>query len=92
MTPDTLAAPAGTAPARSLPPGHEDFAGEIVVANGKMPRWLGRLPYLGLLLSLAYYVFVRAFDPVNLTFAALFVLWMIYTPLAQKRGWFVIPM
>ena len=28
----------------------------------------------------------------NLTFAGLLVLWLIYTPIAQKRGWFHIPM
>jgi hypothetical protein len=78
--------------AEGLPPGFEDYAGEIVVANGKMPGWLGRVPYVALLLSLAYYGYVRAFDPVNLVFAALFVLWMIYTPIAQKRGWYFIPM
>jgi hypothetical protein len=74
------------------PPAHEDFAGEIMVANGPMPRWFRRLPYVLLIASLAYYVHVRAFDPVNLVFAALFIVWMIYTPIAQKRGWFFIPM
>ncbi|MBI4770109.1 MAG: hypothetical protein HY784_06765 [Chloroflexi bacterium] len=75
-----------------LPPGHEDYAGEIQVANGKPPRWLARLPDITLLLGLAYYLHVRAFDPVNLAFAGLFVLWMIYTPIARRRGWFHIPM
>lgn len=75
-----------------LPPGYDDYAGEVQVANGKMPRWLARVPYVGLILSLAYYIYVRAFDPVNLVFAILFTLWMIYTPIAQKRGWFHIPM
>jgi hypothetical protein len=75
-----------------LPPGHEDFAGEIVVANGKPPAWMKYVPYAGILLSLGYYALVRATDPVNLTFAALFILWVIYTPIAQKRGWFFIPM
>jgi len=82
-----------TAPVtEELPPGYEDYAGEIWVANGKMPRWFMRVPYLGVLLGLAYYVYVRAFDPVNLVFAALFIIWMIYTPIAQRRGWFFIPM
>jgi hypothetical protein len=71
---------------------YEDFAGEIMVANGPMPRWFRRLPYFALIAALAYYLYVRAFDPVNLVFAALFVAWMIYTPIAQKRGWFFIPM
>ena len=76
----------------ALPPGYEDYAGEVQVANGKMPRWFTRVPYVAVILALAYYGLVRAFDPVNLIFAALFVAWMIYTPLAQKRGWFFVPM
>ena len=75
-----------------LPPGYVDFAGEIQVANGKPPRWMKVVPYAGIVISLAYYLYVGAFDPVNLAFAVLFVLWMIYTPIAQKRGWFFIPM
>jgi hypothetical protein len=78
--------------AESLPPGYEEFAGEITVANRPMPGWFRRLPYILLIVSLAYYVYVRAFDPVNLVFAALFIIWMIYTPIAQRRGWFFIPM
>ena len=92
MNLDEAASPPRTKPAQALPAGYEDYAGEIVVANGKMPGWLTRVPYVSLLLSLAYYVYVRAFDPVNLVFAALFVFWMIYTPSAQKRNWFFIPM
>ena len=30
--------------------------------------------------------------PVNLVFAAVFVAWSVYTPLAKKRGWFFVPM
>lgn len=77
---------------QTLPPGYQDFAGEILVENGKPPRWVRYVPYVAIVISLAYYVFVGAFDPVNLTFAALFILWAIYTPIAQKRGWFFIPM
>jgi hypothetical protein len=92
--PDEAAPPAAaeTPATASLPPGQEDFAGEIAVGNGPMPGWFRRLPYLTLLAGLAYFLYVRAFDPVNLAFAALFILWMIYTPIAQKRGWFFIPM
>lgn len=86
------AAPPEDVKAGTLPSGYEDYAGEIVVANGRMPRWFTRAPYVSILLALTYYVYVRAFDPVNLFFAALFILWMIYTPIAQKRGWFFIPM
>ena len=75
-----------------LPPGYDDYAGEIQVENGKSPRWMAHVPRVGILLSLAYYLYVRAFDPVNLVFAALFIVWLIYTPIAQKRGWFFIPM
>ena len=78
--------------AEALPAGYEDYAGEIVAANGKMPRWFTRVPYLSIILSLAYYAWVRASDPVNLVFAVLLSIWMIYTPIAQKRGWFFIPM
>jgi len=76
----------------AVPVGYEDYAGEIVVANGKPPRWMARVPYVAIVLSLGYYLLVGADDPVNLTFATLFILWMIYTPIAQKRGWFHIPM
>jgi len=79
-------------PVDPLPPGYEDYAGEVLVANGKPPRWMTRVPYLSIILSLAYYAWVRAFDPVNLVFAVLLIIWMIYTPIAQKRGWFFIPM
>ena len=92
MDPDRLVSSPETMKVEALPPGYEDYAGEIMVANGKMPGWLRRVPYVGILLSLAYYAYVRAFDPVNLVFAALFIFWMIYTPIAQKRGWFFIPM
>jgi len=84
--------PTATAPPEPLPPGYEDYAGEITVANGPMPRWFRRLPYVVIILALGYDVYVRAFDPVNLVFAGLFIAWMIYTPIAQKRGWFFIPM
>jgi hypothetical protein len=82
-------APATPAP---LPPGYDDYAGEIRVANGKPPAWMAHMPRVVVLLALAYYLYVRAFDPINLIFAVLFVIWLIYTPIAQKRGWFFIPM
>ncbi len=91
MNPEPSSSPEAT-PATDAPPGYEDYAGEIQAANGKMPRWFTRVPYLGILLALAYYFYVRAFDPINLIFAAVFVIWLIYTPIAQKRGWFFIPM
>ncbi len=75
-----------------LPPGYDDYAGEILVENGKPPRWLKRVPYVALLIALGYYAWVHVSDPVNLVFAGLFIFWMIYTPIAQKRGWFHIPM
>ena len=75
-----------------LPPGYDDFAGEIQAENGRPPRWMAHLPRVAIILALAYYLYVRAFDPVNLVVAALFVIWLIYTPIAQKRGWFFIPM
>lgn len=77
---------------QTLPPGYQDFAGEILVENGKPPRWLKYVPYVAIAICLAYYLIVGVFDPVNLTFAALFILWAIYTPIAQKRGWFFFPM
>ncbi|HLF29003.1 MAG TPA: hypothetical protein VJG32_21970 [Anaerolineae bacterium] len=92
MSPEPVAALNETVSSNPLPPGYEDYAGEIQVVNGKPPRWATRVPYLGILLALAYYVLVRVSDPVNLVFAALFIAWMIYTPIAQKRGWFFIPM
>ncbi len=75
-----------------LPSGYDDYAGEIQVANGTPPKWLTRLPYFGVVVALAYYMYVGAFDPVNLVFEALFFTWLIYTPIAQKRGWFFIAM
>ncbi len=79
-------------PPAALPAGYEDFAGEVTVANGPMPRWFRRLPYITVIAGLAYYLHAHAFDRVNLVFAGLFIAWMIYTPIAQKRGWFFIPM
>jgi len=73
-------------------PTAEDFAGEIQVANGKPPRWFTKVPYVAMLLALGYYVLVGVTDPVNLVFAALFVIWFLYTPIAQKRGWFFLPL
>ncbi len=92
MNPEPSSSSEAASSTEALPPGCEDYAGEIQVANGKMPRWFTRVPYLGILLALGYYLWARAFDPVNLVFAALFVVWFIYTPIAQKRGWFFIPM
>ena len=90
MTPETPAAP------RPLPPGHDDYAGEITVANGKPPRWATRVPQIFTIWALAYYVWLYIdegmIDPINLIFGMLFLIWMIYTPIAQKRGWFFIPM
>ena len=73
-------------------PPYEEFAGEVRVENGKPPRWLRKVPYVGIVLALGYYVLVGVTDPVNLGFAALFVFWAIYTPIAQKKGWFSLPM
>ena len=89
MTTTAKPSPGGKAP---LPSGYEEYAGEIAVANGKPPAWMKYVPYAAILLALGYYALVHATDPVNLTFAGLFVLWFIYTPIAQKRGWFHIPM
>ena len=83
--------PAPTHSASQLP-GYDDYAGEVQVQNGKPPAWMAHVPRVCLLLSLAYYVYVKAFDPVNVAFAVLFIIWLIYTPIAQKRGWFHIPM
>ena len=91
MNPEPSSSPEAT-PATDAPPGHDDYAGEIQVANGKPPAWMGYVPRVVVLLALAYYLYVRAFDPINLIFAAVFVIWLIYTPIAQKRGWFFIPM
>lgn len=74
------------------PANYDDFAGEIQVANGKPPRWLTKAPYVAMAWALSYYLLVRATDPVNLFFAALFILWCVYTPIAQKKGWFFLPM
>ena len=76
----------------STPPAYTDYAGEIQVENGPPPAWLAYVPRVAILLALAYDVYVRAFDPVNVFFAALFIFWLIYTPIARKRGWFFIPM
>ena len=70
----------------------EDFAGEIRVLQGPPPRWLVFVPYVAIAWALGYYLYVRATDPVNLAFAAVFVTWSIYTPIAKKRGWFFVPM
>ena len=70
----------------------EDFGGEVRVQNGKPPRWLTKVPYAAMLAALGYYVVVGVTDPVNLVFAALFVLWSVYTPIAQRKGWFFLPM
>jgi hypothetical protein len=72
--------------------GRDDYAGEVQVAGGPPPRWLTRLPYVAIVLGLAYYVHVRATDPVNLVFAALLLVWLVYTPIARKRGWPFLPM
>jgi hypothetical protein len=72
----------------SYPAKYEQFAGEILVANGDPPRWFTRLPYVAVVLALAYYFHVRPLDPVNTVFAVLFVIWLVYTPIAKKRGWF----
>ena len=72
----------------SYPANYEQFAGEILVANGDPPRWFTRLPYVAVVLALAYYFHIRPLDPVNTVFAALFVIWLVYTPIAKKQGWF----
>ena len=76
----------------SVPTGYENFADEILTANRQPPHWFTFVPSVSVVLALAYYVYVRAFDPVNLIFGALFVIWLIYTPIAKRRGWFFIPL
>jgi hypothetical protein len=74
----------------SYPANYDQFAGEILVANGDPPLWFTRLPYAAIAAALAYYFHVRPLDPVNTIFAALFISWLVYTPIAKKRGWFYI--
>ena len=76
----------------NLPVGYDNYADVILVANGKPPDWLGLLPPAGIIWALAYYLSARAFDRVNLVFAIWFLVWLIYTPVARKRGWFFVPM
>lgn len=71
---------------------YEDFAGHVQVENGPPPKWFGWVPYVAMAWAIGYYLHVGADDPVNLVFASLFVVWLIYTPIARKRGWFFIPM
>lgn len=72
----------------SLPAAYDNYGDEILVANGDPPRWFTRLPYAAVVVALAYYFHVRPLDPVNTVFATLFVIWLVYTPIAKKRGWF----
>ncbi len=89
-TEDGTAKGSSGADRRSAEP--EDFAGEIRVLQGPPPRWLAFVPYLAIAWALGYYAYVRVTDPVNLAFAAVFVAWSIYTPIAKKRSWFFVPM
>ena len=72
----------------SYPANYKEFAGEILVANGESPRWFTLLPYAVVIAALAYYFHIRPLDPVNTVFATLFIIWLVYTPVAKKRGWF----
>jgi hypothetical protein len=71
---------------------YDRYAGEILVANGKPPLWLTRLPYVMVIVALGYYFYVRPLDPVNTIFAVLFIIWLVYTPIAKRQGWFYIPL
>ncbi len=71
---------------------YDRYAGEILVANGKPPLWLTRLPYVMVIVALGYYFYIRPLDPVNTIFAVLFIIWLVYTPIAKRRGWFYIPL
>jgi len=75
-----------------VPERYDNYADEILVANGAPPRWYASLPYVGVVAALAYYVYVRAFDPVNVVFAGLFIVWLLYTPIAKRRGWYFLPL
>jgi hypothetical protein len=76
----------------SYPADYEVFAGEILVANGEPLRWFTLLPYAAIVAALAYYFHIRPLDPVNTVFATLFFLWLVYTPIAKKQGWFYFSM
>lgn len=78
--------------AGELPIGFDNYADEILVANGHPPGWLAFLPYVGIVWALAYYLSARAFDRVNLVFAIFFLVWLLYTPVARRRGWFFLAM
>ncbi len=75
-----------------LPIGFDNYADEILVANAQPPGWLSYLPYVGIIWALSYYLSARAFDSVNLIFAVFFLAWLLYTPIARKRGWFFVAM
>jgi hypothetical protein len=78
--------------ADSRPANYDQYADEILVANEKPPLWLTRLPYLMVIVALGYYFHVRPLNLVNMVFAVLFIIWLVYTPIAKRQGWFYIPL
>jgi len=71
----------------------QDFAGEIQTGRGPRPRWLVILSYLLVLWGLWYFWWTAGeggLDGPNRIFWILLAIWLVYTPLALYKKWFVI--
>lgn len=70
-----------------------DFAGEIQTGRGTRPRWLVILPYFLVIWGLAYFATTAGdggLNGPNVVFLVLLAIWLIYTPVALRKKWFVI--
>lgn len=71
----------------------QDFAAEIQTGKGARPNWLTNLGYLLVLVGLGYFISTTGdggLEGPNPVFWGLLAFWLVYTPFAMRRKWFMI--
>ena len=71
----------------------QEFADEVQVGLNARPGWLTNLAYLLVFLGLLYFLGTAQAGGLagpNWIFAIILAVWLIYTPIAVHKKWFVI--
>jgi hypothetical protein len=71
----------------------QNFAGDVQVGQGKRPRWLTNLGYFLVFLGLIYFISTAGeggLAGVNWIIWIILAFWLVYTPIAIRKKWFVI--
>ena len=71
----------------------QDFAQDVQVESHVRPRWLTNLAYILVFWGLVYFIATAndgGLEGPNWVFWIILAVWLIYTPIAVKKKWFVI--